>query len=182
MEAPALYHGQISMPCPTLRSACFAAIVVVPAVAGSIGSVPDDTRRHALVLYDDRSIALADTAVDPAQSPDALWVRKTDLPRINEFELKPQGACRADVCIPVEKSMTRGAYLNLTAFARKVGQTFVVDRDARVWSFGEIPLVRGQFVESRIAPDFELSDRGGRAVRLSNFRGKKVLVLTWASW
>ena len=133
----------------------------------------------------DRSIELTQIGVDPDRSPDALWVRKTDLPRINEFELKPQGACRADVCIPVDKSMTRGAYFNLSAFARKVGQTVVVDRDARVWSFGDIPIVRGQFVESRMAPDFEVpvnKERSGRSVRLSDFRGKKVLVLTWASW
>jgi AhpC/TSA family len=142
----------------------------------------DDPRRHAVVLYDDRAVALSDTGIDPAHSPDVLWIRKTDLPRVNEFELKPQGACRADVCIPVERSMTRGAYFNLSAFARKVGQTVVVDRDARVWSFGEIPLVRGQFVESRVAPDFAIPDRNGRTVRLSDFRGKKVLVLTWASW
>jgi hypothetical protein len=185
MEAPALYHVQIFMPRPMLRSAAVAVILVVPAVAGSIRSVP--SRRDAVVLYGDRSIALTDTGVDPAESTPspALWIRKTDLPRINEFELKPQGACRADVCVPVEKSMARGAYFNLTAFARKVGQTFVVDRDARVWSFGEIPLVSGQFVESRVAPDFEVplnEARSGRPVRLSDFRGKKVLVLTWASW
>jgi len=153
------------------------------ALGGAFAGQPKaDLHQHAVVLYTDRSIALSDTGVDPAHSPDVLWVRKTDLPRINEFELKPQGACRADVCIPVEKSMTRGAYFNLSAFARKVGQTVVVDRDARVWSFGEIPLVRGQFVESRVAPDFEAPDRTGRLVRLSDFRGRKVLVLTWASW
>jgi len=58
----------------------------------------------------------------------------------------------------------------------------VADRVARVWSFGEMPLLRGQFIESRVAPDFALPDRSGRPVRLSDFRGRKVLVLTWASW
>src|SRR3954468_14123086 len=107
---------------------------------------------RATVLYNDRSIELTRTGADPSHSADQLWVHKTDLPRINEFELKPQGACRADVCIPVEQSMTRGAYFNLTASARKVGEPVVADRDTRVWSFGEIPIVRGQFVESRVAP------------------------------
>jgi hypothetical protein len=136
----------------------------------------------ATVLYDDRSIVLDQVGPDPTHSPDVLWVRKTDLPRINDFVLKPQGACRADLCIPVSKDMTRGAYFNLTAFARKVGQTVVVDRGARVWSFGEMPVLRGQFVNSRIAPDFAVPDRKGRLVHLSDFRGKKVLVVTWASW
>ena len=78
--------------------------------------------------------------------------------------------------------MTRGAFFNLTAFAQKVGQPVVVDRTARVWSFGEIPLVRGEYLASRAAPDFAVADRAGRVVHLSDFRGKKVLVLTWASW
>jgi hypothetical protein len=181
IEAPALYHEEISMRLATLL---VAAVVVVFAPPGAASMAParEAPRRPAVVLYDDRSITLTDTGVDPTGSPDVLWVRKTDLPRINEFELKPQGACRADVCIPVDKSMTRGAYFNLSAFARKVRQTVVADREARVWSFGEIPLVRGQFAESRTAPGFELPDRAGRPVRLSDFRGRKVLVLTWASW
>jgi hypothetical protein len=135
------------------------------------------------VLYDDRSIVLDHVGTDPAHSPDALWVRKIDLPRINGFELKPQGACRGDVCVPVPKEqMTRSGFFDLTAFARKVGQSVVVDRTARVWSFGEIPAFGSGSVGSRIAPDFTVPDRKGQPVHLSDFRGKKVLVVTWASW
>ena len=80
------------------------------------------------------------------------------------------------------KDMAKGEFFNLTAFARKVGEAFVADSDTRVWSFGEIPVVRGSFYSSRIAPDFAVPDRKGRVVHLSDFRGKKVLVVTWASW
>src|SRR5262249_14697780 len=80
----------------------------------------------ATVLYDDQSIKLADIRVEARKSiAEDLWVRKTDLPRINGFELKPQGACRADVCIPIAKDMTRGAYFNVTSFAKRVGQSVV---------------------------------------------------------
>ena len=71
---------------------------------------------------------------------------------------------------------------DVTAFARKVGQSIVADADARVWSLGEMPMLRGGFLESRVAPDFTVPDRAGRPVQLSRFRGKKVLVITWASW
>jgi len=135
----------------------------------------------ATVLYDGRAIALDRISPDPAKG-DALWISKTDLPRINDFELKPQGACRADVCIPITAAMMRGAYFNLSAFARRVGQRVIADSAARVWSFGEIPVVRGAFLESRLAPDVSIPDRKGRNVRLSQFRGKKVLLVTWASW
>ena len=136
----------------------------------------------ATVLYDGRTVTLDRTTRDPDGAADTLWIRKRDLPRINEFELKPQGACRADVCIPIPKTMVRGDAFNLTAFARKAGQSVVADPATRVWSFGEIPVVRGAFLESRMAPDFTVPDRTGRLVRLSEFRGKKVLLVTWASW
>ena len=167
-----------------MRRRAFVALLAAPALAPAASAFSPQTARaaKATVLYDDRSIALDRVGPDPTHSPDVLWVRKTDLPRINDFVLKPQGACRADLCIPVSKEMTRGAYFNLTAFARKVGQAVVVDRGARVWSFGEMPVLRGQFVNSRIAPDVAVPDRKGRLVRLSDFRGKKVLVVTWASW
>ena len=135
----------------------------------------------ATVLYDGHAVALARTGPDPNRGSD-LWVQKTDLPRINGFELKPQGACRADVCIPVPKTMTRGASFNLSAFAKRVGQHVVADTESHVWSFGEIPVVRGSFLESRQAPALTVPDRKGRPVSLARFRGKKVLLVTWASW
>jgi hypothetical protein len=137
------------------------------------------TTGSTTVLYNDRATKLEKIRPGAGNYND-LWVRAADLPRINEFELKPQGACRADMCIPVSKNLKAGEWFNLTGFARKLGQTVVTD--SGVWSFGEIPVVRGNFYNSRIAPDFSAPDRKGRTVHLSDFRGKKVLVLTWASW
>ena len=78
--------------------------------------------------------------------------------------------------------MLRGEYFNLTAFAKRIGQPVVADADARVWSFGEIQALRGSFLEGRVAPDFTVSDRAGHPVHLARLRGKKLLVVTWASW
>lgn len=152
-----------------------AAALVPPAFSAAQGG------QSATVLYDGRAIGLDRVGPDPAKG-DALWIQKTDLPRINGFELKPQGACRADICIPIPRTMMRGAFFNLSAFAKKAGQLVVADTGARVWSFGEIPVVRGSFLESRMAPEVTVPDRKGRPVHLSQFRGKKVLLVTWASW
>jgi len=128
------------------------------------------------VLYGDHAVTIDKIRPDAKD----LWIRAADLPRINEFELKPQGACRAAMCIPVSKDLKSGEWFNLTGFARKLHQTYVFDSGA--WSFGEIPLMRGEFYKTRIAPDFAVPDRKGRLVHLSDFRGRKVLVITWASW
>ena len=142
----------------------------------------DTASPAATVLYDDHAIALDRIGADPAHDAAALWIRKRDLPRVNGFELKPQGACRADLCIPIPRTMTRGEYVNLTAFAQKAGQPVVAEPGARVWSFGEMQALGGGLSSSRIAPDFEVPDRLGHPVHLAGFRGKKALVITWASW
>jgi hypothetical protein len=160
----------------------FLLLVGAAAVADRVSARPATWRTTtATVLCDDRVIRPAIARVE-TRSPDVLWVGKPDLPGINGFAIKPEGACRADLCVPISKDMVRGEYFNLTAFARKVGESVVADVDAGVWSFGEIPVLRGSFLRSRIAPDFALPDRKGRVVRLTDFRGRKVLLLTWASW
>ncbi len=141
-----------------------------------------DAPPAATVLYDDKAVILRAIGRDPKQVKEALWVKKRDLPAINGFEVKPQGACRADICIPIPKEMLRGEYFSLTSFAKKIGQPVVADTDARVWSFGEIQALRGSFLEGRMAPDVTVPDRAGRPVHLSRLHGKKVLVVTWASW
>lgn len=124
------------------------------------------------------------------QDPTDLWVTPEDFTRINGFVLKPEGACLDELCIPLRQDEDNDlfvrregqAWLNATAFADKVQQAYVVDRDTGVWSFGQVPAARKPFLESAMAPDFALPDRDGNIVRLSDFRGKKVLLLTWASW
>lgn len=130
----------------------------------------------ATVLFGEKTVALDKVRSDSQD----LWVHSKELPKINEFEVKPQGACRADVCIPLSKNLKSGDWFNLTGFARKIGEQYVAGEN--VWSFGEIPVLRGGFYNSRIAPDFAVPDRKGRVVHLSDFRGKKALVITWASW
>jgi hypothetical protein len=130
----------------------------------------------ATVLFGENTVALEKTRVIDGN----LWVQSKDLPRINQFEVKPQGACRADVCIPISKTLKNGDWFNLTGFAHKIGEMVVSDQN--VYSFGEIPVLRGSFYNSRIAPDFAVPDRQGKVVHLSDYRGKKVLVVTWASW
>ena len=81
-------------------------------------------------------------------------------------------------------SVTRDGkqWINVTELARKIGQAYVADAETGTWSFAEIPAIRSGQLRSAIAPDFELKDRSGKVVRLSDFRGKKVLLKTWASW
>ena len=143
---------------------------------GAPAATPAAAATPATVLFQDQTVALEKIRPDPKD----LWVRAADLPRINQFTVKPQGACRADMCIPVPKALKSGEWFNLTGFAQRLHQSYVSEEG--VWSFGEMQVTRGDFYRSRIAPEFAAPDRHGRLVHLSDFRGKKVLVVTWASW
>lgn len=150
--------------------------------ARTVGFVHERNAPVDTVLIADNSVALEPVDLDREPSSHTLWIRARDLPRVNGFVLKPEGACRGPLCIPVAPDMVRGDAVNLTAFAESVGQCVVAEPDARVWSFGEMLGHGGDLASSRVAPDFTLPDRLGRPVQLSDFRGKKALIVTWASW
>lgn len=57
-----------------------------------------------------------------------------------------------------------------------------VDRDERVACLGVAAAARGAALTSLEAPDFALPDLTGRLHTLSEQRGRKVLLVAWASW
>jgi hypothetical protein len=58
----------------------------------------------------------------------------------------------------------------------------VRDGPTRTWSIGESAVARRDALRSLDAPDFTLPDLDGTLHSLSQYRGKKVLLLSWASW
>ena len=119
---------------------------------------------------------------------EALWVRLNELPDTTGWQMKPQGACLGELCVPLPDDKREEwiadaddwVWLNYSHFAAMIGQRYV--RDGDVWSLGSVPAVRAGGLESGIAPDFEVTDRNGDTLRLSDFRGHKVVLFTWSSW
>jgi hypothetical protein len=52
----------------------------------------------------------------------------------------------------------------------------------QAWVLGQGARDRAAALRSLQAPDFTLPDPSGRPHSLSEHRGKKVLLVTWASW
>ena len=142
---------------------------------------------HAVtVVTRDGAVEVAATLADPTD----LWVTKADLPAVNGFELKPEGACLDEICVPIRQSedsdifVTRQGlgWVNVSELARRIQQAVVADYDSQTYSLGEIPVQRQSFVRDGLAPDFELTDWRGETHKLSDFKGKKIMLLSWASW
>jgi hypothetical protein len=134
------------------------------------------------IIYGER----ATTGVDAAAKGAALWLTGNDLERVSGWEYKPQGFCKGDVCVPVPDARKRelvadGSY-NLAALAGLLGQPVVMDAEFNAWCFGEAAAERKRTLTSLDAPDFNLPDLDGKMHSLSEHRGKKVFIVSWASW
>lgn len=140
---------------------------------------------RATIVYDDTATDLAVAREDAGQ----LWITTADLKRATRFEVKPQGVCRDELCFPLPKARQQEfvhktppvTWFNMTAFADLVHQPVAHDAAMSTWYFG-LRSDQRQQLSSLQAPDFTLPDLQGKPHRLSDFRGKKVLLVTWASW
>ena len=56
------------------------------------------------------------------------------------------------------------------------------DAERATWILGEPASARAAALDSLEAPDFTLPDVDGELHSLVDYRGKKVLLATWASW
>ncbi len=115
-----------------------------------------------------------------------LWLRADDLERTTGWTFKPEGFCKGEVCVPVPPARVgdfeAGDRYNLTAIAKLLGQPMVADEEHHAWCVGEAAAERARTLKSLDALDFSLPDLAGRMHSLSEYRGKKVLLVSWASW
>ena len=100
------------------------------------------------------------------------------------WALKPEGLCRAERCIPVRQraALAGDAGIDLAVCADLLGRPLALDLAERAACLGASAADRGAQLQSLVAPDFTLPDLAGHPHRLSAYRGRKVLLVAYASW
>jgi hypothetical protein len=99
------------------------------------------------------------------------------------WDVKPQGLCQGDVCLPLPAEAVDDGTLDVTLVAERTGMPLVHDEDHGLWAMGPATGPAGRALATAEAPELELPDlRTGELFRLSSLRGQKVLLLAWASW
>ncbi len=98
------------------------------------------------------------------------------------WELKPEGLCQGDICLPLRATPTDRGRIALGDLARLLGRPVVVDGRRRVAALGTAAGVRTEQMRSLVAPGFTLPDPEGRPVSLGDFGRRKRLLLAWSSW
>lgn len=97
------------------------------------------------------------------------------------WAIKPYGACKGDVCVPLPPEVGAAAQVDVRSVAERLGMAIVADEAHGLWALGPESL-RGRALTTATAPDFELPRLDGSLFSLSSLRGRKVVVVCWGSW
>ena len=124
-----------------------------------------------LTLIDEHEIV-----VEATVERERVLISRDDLQHLTGWTLKTEGLCRGSVCIPWRSP---GELVELNEVAAALERAFVFDAAGGVAAFAGDPM--GSGVRGNI-DELELPDVNGNVVRGSDFRGKKRVLITWASW
>jgi len=114
----------------------------------------------------------------------AVRVSTGDVRSALGWEWKPQGLCRGERCIPIapRTGLIDERGIDLATLAGVLDQPLALDVDEAVAYLGASAADRSARLASLDAPDFTLPDLHGVPHSLSDYRGKKVLLVCYASW
>ncbi len=91
------------------------------------------------------------------------------------WAIKPEGACKGDVCVPLQDEF------DLASVADRLGMAVVHDESVGLWAVGPESF-NGRALVTAVAPELVLDDLDGNEFRLSSLRGKKVVLVAWAPY
>jgi len=99
------------------------------------------------------------------------------------WEMKPEGACKAEICVPLPPdARVADGRVDVNVVAERLGMPLIRHEGASLWALGPDTAVTGRALTTARAPDLELPDFDGNPFALSSLLGQKVLLAAWASW
>jgi hypothetical protein len=106
----------------------------------------------------------------------SLDVGAEEFEAMTGWEIKAEGACLGDVCVPLG-----GGAFELRAAAERLGMPLVQDAESALWALGPSSL-SGRALTTARAPELVLPDLDGKPFALSALRGQKVVLVAWAPY
>jgi hypothetical protein len=87
------------------------------------------------------------------------------------------------MCVPVRSSdLDVDGHVDLAAVASALRRPLALDVDEHAAYLGTSAAERSERLTADVAPDFTLPDLDGREHSLGELRGRKVLLVVYASW
>jgi len=113
---------------------------------------------------------------------DRLDLTADEFEQVTGWEIKPEGACRAEVCVPLPPLETDAeGRIDVSVVAERLGIPIAHDDAHGLWALGPRSGDR-RVLENTCMPDLVLADFDGGAFDVASMRGRRVVLLAWASW
>jgi len=109
----------------------------------------------------------------------SLSVDRAEFERGTGWTLKPEGACKGGVCIPLPDPMAE--QIDVEATASAMGLPLVAAPEHNLWALGP-ESIGSRALTSAEAPNLRLPDLEGNEFELSSLRGQKIVVYAWAPY
>ncbi len=136
--------------------------------------------RKAFTVIDENKI----TEVEAVITDDGVRLPAASLEAALGWKLEGEGLCKDGICMspgsPGELVSDEG--VDLARLAARLERPLVLDGAAGAAALGASAGVRARAMATLKAPQFTLPDLDGQPHSLSDYRGKKVLLVAWASW
>jgi peroxiredoxin len=108
-----------------------------------------------------------------------------DFETISGWDLRPEGLCNGDACVPVRDRPaleTEPGLIDVVVAAALLDRPAVADGAAGVMAVGASRQSRRQALVDRVAPGFTLPDLDGKPHTLAELQGKATVLVTFSSW
>lgn len=107
-------------------------------------------------------------------------VERAAFERGTGWALRPEGACRGQVCAPLGAGAVRGDAVDVAVVAERLGMP-IVRHSAALAALGPATF-GGRALATALAPQLVLPDLEGRPFDLASLRGRKVCLVAWSPY
>lgn len=113
-----------------------------------------------------------------------VWAAPEVVFEVLGWEVKPQGLCRGEVCVPASSALRpdESGRVDLVAVAEALSRPTLVDASVNSLVVGSSAVDRSAALEGGQLPAFELPDLDGAVHRSEEWLGRKMLLVAFASW
>jgi hypothetical protein len=122
--------------------------------------------------------------VEVVGPPGTLLLTPASLLAVTGWELKPEGLCREDVCVPTRSrtDVQVDGRVDLRVVSELLGRPLAIDDETAVAALGESAATRAAQLASGRVDDLVLHEIDGAPIAWPALGRKKKVLVTWASW
>ena len=113
---------------------------------------------------------------------DTLTVDPSEFTARTGWDIKTEGACKGDACVPLSGARLGDGGLDATVLSQRLGMALVSDPSVGLHALGPETGFTGRALTTARAPEIVLPDLAGRLFRVADLRPQKVVLVAWASW